>query len=567
VIEHIDIRDLGVIAHASLPFAPGFTVVTGETGAGKTMVVTALGLLLGQRADTARVRQGADVSWVEGRFQDPGIPDVSDRVAELGGVIDDGELVVSRQVAGEGKSRAVVGGRSAPVSVLSELAEHLVVVHGQSDQIRLKSESAQREALDRFAGSSVSKPLAQYQEVFSRHQKNVAILTEMDGNDAAKRAEAERLQLAVSAIEAVSPEPGEDEKLLAISQRLENVEDLRQAAGSARDALSNDTGADGTDARALIDHAIRSLERVEARDQALAPIISSLRDGLFQVDDSVQALSAYLSEMVEGEGMDLEAVMARRSEITGLMRSYGPTLEDVLNFVSTASDRLLELDVSGDAKAALSAQVAADQAVLDELAREITAARTSAGEELSRRVSAELAALAMADAHFVVDISAKELTQFGSDQVSFLLAPHRGAPPRPVAKGASGGELSRVMLALEVVIAEADPVPTFIFDEVDAGIGGSTALEIGNRLATLAKTSQVICVTHLAQVAAAANHHLLVTKDQSGEVTESSVTVLTGDARVSELARMLGGDEASESAKAHAQEMLDRHSVSRVSQR
>ncbi len=566
MIEHIDIRDLGVIAHASLPFAPGFTVVTGETGAGKTMVVTALGLLLGQRADTARVRQGAEASWVEGRFHDPGIKEVTDRVAELGGVIDDGELVVSRQVAGEGKSRAVVGGRSAPVSVLSELAEHLVVVHGQSDQIRLKSESAQRDALDRFAGASVSTPLAQYQDVFSRHQHNLAALREMDGNDAAKREEAERLQHAVAAIDAVSPEQGEDEALLAISQRLENVEDLRQAAGNAKAALSDDSGSDVADASALIDHAIKSLERVEARDQTLTPIVSSLRDGLFHVEESIQALSAYLSEMVEGEGMDLEAVMARRAEITGLMRSYGPTLDDVLNFVSTASDRLLELDVSGDAKARLSEKVEADQAVLDELAGKITAARTAAGQELSRRVSTELSALAMADAEFVVDVSPKEQTQFGADQVSFLLAPHRGAPPRPVAKGASGGELSRVMLALEVVIAEADPVPTFIFDEVDAGIGGSTALEIGKRLATLATTSQVICVTHLAQVAAAANHHLRVIKDQSGEVTESSVTVLTGDARVAELARMLGGDEDSESAKAHAQEMLDRYSVSRVNQ-
>ena len=566
MIEHIDIRDLGVIAHASLPFAPGFTVVTGETGAGKTMVVTALGLLLGQRADTARVRQGADASWVEGRFKDPNIDAVTDRVGELGGVIDEGELVVSRQVAGEGKSRAVVGGRSAPVSVLAELAEHLVVVHGQSDQIRLKSEAAQRDALDRFAGESVSRPLSQYQDVFARHQKNLATLRQLDGDQAAKREEAERLQLAVTAIEAVSPEAGEDEKLLAISQRLENVEDLRQAAGIARGALSDDSGSDTADARRLIDHAIKTLERVEARDQSLSPIISSLREALFQVDDSVQALSAYLSEMADGEGMDLEAIMSRRAEIIGLMRTYGPTLDDVLNYVATASDRLLELDVSGDTKAALLEQVEADQKILDALAGEITAARLAAAAELSTRVSAELTALAMADAEFIVDISAKEHTQFGADQVSFLLAPHRGAPPRAVAKGASGGELSRVMLALEVVIAEADPVPTFIFDEVDAGIGGSTALEIGKRLASLAKTSQVICVTHLAQVAAAANHHLRVTKDQSGEVTESSVTVLTGDERVGELARMLGGDEGSDSARMHAQEMLDRYSVSRVSQ-
>lgn len=565
MIDHLDIRDLGVIAHASLPFGRGFTVVTGETGAGKTMVVTALGLLLGQRADTARVRQGAEASWVEGRFVVSDSEPVASRVDELGGAIDDGELVLSRQVAGEGRSRAVVGGRSAPVSVLAELAEHLVVVHGQSDQIRLKSEAAQRDALDRFAGHSVASLLAHYQELYRSHQANRARFSELDRNDAASHEEAQRLSAAIAEIEKVSPEAGEDEKLLAISQRLENIEDLRVAADTAKHALSDDSLDDASDARGMLDQAIRALERVESRDGQIGPIIQSLRDGLFHIDEASQALSGYLSELLQGDSTDLESVMTRRAEITALMRAYGPTLDDVLTYVNTASNRLLELDVSGDEKAALALQIERDQEALNELADAITAARKSAAEELSSRVTRELQALAMADAEFMVDVSSKEQSVSGADQISFLLAPHRGAPPRPVSKGASGGELSRVMLALEVVIAEVDPVPTFIFDEVDAGVGGATALEIGSRLAELAKSSQVICVTHLPQVAAAADHHLQVTKDSAGEYTESSVQVLSGESRIAELARMLGGDGDSLSARAHAQEMLERYSVSRTS--
>ena len=563
MIDHLDIRDLGVIAHASLPFGRGFTALTGETGAGKTMVVTALGLLLGERAETARVRMGADASWVEGRFIAGGIAPVVERVAELGGAIDEGELVVSRQMSAEGRSRAVIGGRSAPIAVLSEIAEQLVVVHGQSDQIRLKSESAQREALDRYAGAQLHAVLSEYSSLFRAHQERVAQLRSLEENEAANAQEIERLTIALAEIEKVRPESGEDEHLRQVSERLEHVEDLRQAAALATAAISDDSGLDASDARALIDQAIRALERVVERDEQLRPILTGLRESLFQLDDQAAALSSYLSGLTEGDGFDLESIMQRRAAITSLMRNYGPTLADVLSFEKEASDRLLAIDVSGETREQLTQQIGADQAALDRLAATVTSLRREAAQELSTKVSAELHQLAMTDATFSVDISPREQTLSGSDQIAFLLTPHHGAPPRPLSKSASGGELSRVMLALEVVIAEADPVPTFIFDEVDSGVGGQTALEIGRRLAQLSRTSQVICVTHLAQVAAHADHHLQVVKDQSGEYTQSSVRLLEGEDRLAEIARMIGGDQDSQSAREHAKEMLERHSVSR----
>lgn len=566
MIEQIQINDLGVISHASLPLGPGFTVLTGETGAGKTMVVTALGLLLGERADTARVRQGREHSWVEGHFLAGSIAPITQRVDELGGVIEEGELVLSRQVSAEGRSKAVVGGRSAPVSVLQELAQHLVVVHGQSDQIRLKSETAQRGALDRFAGERLAAVLSEYRELFSAHQERLRELDHLDERLATQKAEQERLREALDRIEQVRPEPGEDTALKALSDKLESIEDLRQAAAGAKEALSSEAlGPEASDVRGLIDQAIRSLERVVERDGELSGPIQTLRDGLFHIDEASHALSSYLSAIVEGESLDLESVMVRRAELGGLIRDYGPTLDDVLAFEQTASDTLLEIDLSGDRRGELDAQVVVDQETLARLAAEITERRMVAAATLGERVSGELQELAMPDARLVIDVSPRQATVSGADQVSFLLAPHPGASPRPLAKSASGGELSRVMLSLEVVLAEADPVPTFIFDEVDAGVGGATALEIGKRLARLAQSAQVICVTHLAQVASYADTHLSVFKDRSGEVTESSVRVLEGEVRVAELARMLGGDQDSDSAKAHAREMLARQSVSRSS--
>jgi DNA repair protein RecN (Recombination protein N) len=565
VIDSIDIHDLGVISRAELPLGAGLTVLTGETGAGKTMVVTALGLLLGARADTTRVRRGAESAWVEGRFHVAKLEQVTDTVGEVGGFIDDGVVILSRHVPSQGSSKAVVGGRATPVAILQEIAQHLVVVHGQSDQVRLTSESAQRDGLDRFAGAELAEALGRFQDVYGRWRELSAKLAQFDQDADSARGEAERLRAALEKIDRVRPLEGEDDHLRALSERLQNTEELRAQVAAAHRALSDDGSAVGqSDVVGLVEEAIGALERISDTDPTLRSPLDALREVGFRVGDLVVELSGYLAGLDGDAEMDLESVMARRAEITALTREFGPAVSDVLAFEESAAAALLDLDRSDTARAELSDQVAALTTEVVLTGADVTRLRTAAAASISEQVTEELQALAMPDARFVVEVAAKpEPTQFGYDQVRFLLAPHAGSDPRPLGKGASGGELSRVMLALEVVIAGADAVPTYIFDEVDAGVGGASALEIGKRLQVLSRHAQVIVVTHLAQVACFADNHLTVEKDRTGEFTRSSVRVLESEARVRELARMLGGVPDSASALEHAREMLETASVSR----
>lgn len=566
MIADISISNLGVISEARLPLGPGLTVVTGETGAGKTMVVTALGLLLGARADSARVRAGSNATWVEGHFSIADNSEVATRVAEVGGSIDEGDLILAREVQSEGRSRAIIGGRTAPVSALAELAEHLVVIHGQSDQMRLKSESAQRDALDRFAGEALGKVLARYQEAFGRYREIEEKRSHFEQETQARAKEAEDLRQALADIEAVSPVVGEDLSLQETIARLTNTEDLRSHARAAKEALQSElVGGGDVDATTLLEQAAKALERVVAFDQALEPISVTLREAGYHLAEANTALAGYLAGLeLEGE-QSLEHCHERLASITALARRYGPTLDDVLELATTGAERLLELDQHTDTLETLTKDAATALAEARELATELSGMRTEAAGRLGASVTAELAALAMPTATLhVVVTSGEALAQHGVDTVSLQLSAHPGADPLPLGKGASGGELSRVMLALEVVIAGSDPVPTFVFDEVDAGVGGASALEIGRRLDALATTSQVIVVTHLAQVAAFANNHLRVVKDTDGLVTTSSVVVLEGEERVTELARMLGGMADSQTALSHARELLEKtHSVSR----
>lgn len=566
MIVDITISDLGVISQATLPLGPGLTVVTGETGAGKTMVVTALGLLLGARADAARVRSGSQSSWVEGRFSLHQSPGVKARALELGAALDDHELVLSREVQSEGRSRALVGGRSAPVSALSELAEELVVIHGQSDQIRLKSESAQREALDRFAGDDLRVVLAQYQQAFGRYQELSHRLSVLTTQAEERQREAEELRSALADIEAVSPEPGEDETLKESITKLSNTEELRAGIAQAKHALTSDDSAiDALDASTLLDSALRALDKVTGFDSSLEAIRSQLAEASYQVSEASHALAAYAASLELGTGLSLEDSHNRLAAVTALMRKFGPSLDDVLRFHETGSTRLLELDQDESTVDSLAGEVAHALQSAQDLSAQLSALRQSAAGQLAQQVTQELAALAMPTATFHVAVdTGGELTSHGADRVSLLLSAHPGSAPLPLGKGASGGELSRVMLALEVVIAGSDPVPTFVFDEVDAGVGGASALEIGRRLDRLAQSAQVIVVTHLAQVAAFANNHLSVVKGTDGQVTTSSVAVLEGEGRLRELARMLGGMEDSHTALSHAKELLEKtHSVSR----
>jgi DNA repair protein RecN (Recombination protein N) len=558
VIEEISIRDLGVIGEARLPLGPGFTALTGETGAGKTMVVTALGLLLGERADAGAVRSGSDHAVVEGHWQVPEAGAVVERVRDAGGDVDDAgpgraQLILGRSVSAEGRSRATVGGRAAPVGVLTEIGEDLVVVHGQSEQVRLRSAAAQREALDRFAGPALAATLAEYRDAFRVWQTVQADLDILVTDRDRRAREAADLRAALTEIEAAEPQPGEDDRLAETAERLTNLEQLRMAATEAREAVSRQLE-DAPDAVALVDAARRALDRVVAHDPALQAPLDALSSASFALAEISSDLSGYLGELDAEGTRELEAVQERRALLSGLVRRHGPTLDDVIEHLESGSARLLELDGDEDRISGLEDAVAAEGARVEELASRLTAARREAASRLETAVSAELGALAMPDARLEVDVSERDLGSAGRDQVAFLLRPHAGAEPRPVARGASGGELSRIMLAIEVVLAASDPVPTFVFDEVDAGVGGASAIEIGRRLARLAEVAQVVVVTHLAQVAAFAADHLVVVKDAGGAA--SRVDRVDGEDRVAELARMLSGLAESETGLAHARELL-----------
>ena len=561
MIEEISIRDLGVIGEARLPLGAGFTALTGETGAGKTMVVTALGLLLGERSDSGAVRSGSAQAVVEGHWEVPADGLVADRVRDAGGDVDatsDGRahLILGRSVGSDGRSRATVGGRAAPVGVLGELGEHLVVVHGQSEQIRLKSATAQREALDRFAGAPLARLLGDYQEVFQRWQTDRGELDLLIADRDRRQREADELRLAMAEIEAAAPQRGEDVALAEHAERLTNLEDLRLAATEAREAVSAQLG-DGDAATTLVDAARRALDRVAAHDPALAPITEQLAAASFALAEISSALSSYLGALDADGARELEVIQERRSTLGSLIRRYGPTLDDVVDYLESGSTRLLELDSDADRITQLGAEVEAGLARVQQLGAELTQLRRDAATRLEAAVSEELRALAMPDARLSIEITEREAGVTGRDQVGILLQPHPGTEPRPIAKGASGGELSRVMLALEVVLAGSDPVPTFVFDEVDAGVGGASATEIGRRLARLAESAQVIVVTHLAQVAAFSTNHLVVEKGTDGSVTSSNVRLVHGDERAAEMARLLSGSPDSELALGHARELLE----------
>ncbi|BDZ37829.1 DNA repair protein RecN [Microbacterium suwonense] len=444
-----------------------------------------------------------------------------------------------------------MGGRAAPASVLSALADELVVVHGQSDQLRLRSASAQREALDRFGGERVAGALVTYTECFRRWRELDAEIAELTENRDRRMAEAAALREQLAEIEAIEPEAGEDVSLNERAERLANSEELRQSAALARTALSAED--DTPDVAVLLAEARRSLER--AADPTLAEISEALADLGYRAADLAGQLSSYLADLDESGPHELAAVEERRAAIGGLIRQHG-SLDDALELWRTGSLRLAELDDDGDRIERLTTEAAQARAALDKAAAALTAARTEAAVRLSEKVTEELHALAMPDARLEVRVSPGPESTHGRDEVAILLAPHPGAEPRSVSRSASGGELSRVMLAIEVVIAGTDPVPTFVFDEVDAGIGGAAAIEVGRRLATLARTAQVIAVTHLAQVAAFATNHLSVVKSNDGSVTASSVTRLAGEQREAEMARLLSGLADSDAALSHARELL-----------
>jgi len=569
MIEEIRIENLGVIASARVELGPGLTAITGETGAGKTMLLTGLGLLLGGRADAARVRAGAEQASAEGTFVLPPGSPAADRAVEAGAQLDDdGALVVLRTVAAAGRSRAYLGGRTVPQGVLAELAEHLVTVHGQADQTRLRSPARQRAALDTFAGPEHARLLEDYRAAWAERQRLTAELTDLVEHAAERAREAELLRLGLAEVERLDPQPGEDLELAAEAERLGHAEDLRAAAQAAHDALmGTDDAAAPPAAVAHVDLARRGVDAVAGHDEALAALAARLADAGYALADIGADLARY-ADGIQADPGRLAAVQERRAALASLTRAHGGTVDDVLAWASDAGLRLLELDQGEDRTVALRERIDALSGELASLAGRIGAGRAAAAERLAEAVTAELAGLAMPKATFRVELTpTDELGPWGGEDVEMLLSAHAGAPLVPLGQGASGGELSRVMLAIEVALATSPTVsrpPTFVFDEVDAGVGGKAAVEVGRRLAELARSAQVLVVTHLAQVAAFADRHVVVAKsDGDGPVTAADVRQVTGQERVAELARMLSGQEDSALALEHAAELLERSAVGR----
>ena len=468
------------------------------------------------------------------------------------------ELLLARTVNASGRSRAHVGGCSAPIGTLAQIGQSLVAVHGQSDQLRLKSPAEQRQSLDLYAGEELASLLEKYRENYERYRAAAAELKEVRENSRARALEAQSLQGALEEIAAVNPRAGEEDELKAEMVKLMNVEALRIASATALTALSGSEYSSGEEANVmgLLDAARSALQGQASADEELAALEARVNELMILTTDIASDLSSYAASLdVEGPER-LAQVQTRCAQLATLMRKYGADIAEVLEWAEESRARLDTLVDDPQRQETLETELVQLRKVLGEQAEELTNLRRAAAQKLADAVSEELTALAMPNASLVVEVAeAEKFSVHGRDTVTFMLAPHRTAVPRPLGKGASGGELSRVMLALEVVLAEVDPVPTFIFDEVDSGVGGKAAIEIGRRLAMLARHVQVLVVTHLPQVAAFADQHILVLKNDDASL--SKVQVLTEEERVVELARMLSGHDQSESAREHARELLE----------
>ena len=583
MLQELRIVDLGVIDEAVIEPHPGLTVVTGETGAGKTMVVTALGLICGGRGQTGKVRAGCQRAEVEIRC-DPAAARATGRenetatataalveavVGSAGGRFDDdGTLIAARTLGADGRSRAHVGGRSVPLGVLTELAEPLIAVHGQSEAISLLRPGPQRAVLDRFA--RLTADVGAYRDLRSRWMRLAADLADARLR-ARERAQREQLlRLGLAEIEAVDPQPGEDRELVAEVRRLQNLDGLRAAAAGAQEALNGvDEAVSASGATALVHGAQQLLDSSD--DPRLGELAGQLRQSAVVMADVASELSGYLAILDVDPGR-LTHLLERQAALRTLTRRYGEDLDAVRDWARAAAQETTDLDCSEDRLAQRQRELDELRGQVGRLAARLSRERTAAADRLGRLVTAELGSLAMARATVRVRVTQRASDRDdpqavpvdlgwhvagpdGVDQVEIVMVAHPGAPELPIAKGASGGELSRVMLALEVVLADADPVSTMVFDEVDAGVGGRAATEIGARLATLSRTHQVIVVTHLAQVAAHADRHYVVDADSSGRIGTSNVRPVTGRERERELARMLGGTNGT-TARAHARELL-----------
>jgi DNA repair protein RecN (Recombination protein N) len=574
-LEEISIRNLGIIDQSTLELGSGLNVLTGETGAGKTMILTALALVLGGKSDSALVRTGSERLIASAQFNLPTITaDLREIAENSGSDISEGSLILTRTVNSDGKSKAVAGGTTVPAATLANFADQLVEIHGQAANHQIVKPARQRELLDRYAGAKLSAALATYQGEFASYNDLKArIKAALDSASKRDReiGDLEEFLQGWQKLKAVRGEYSETTNQIA---RLSSVEDLRAASAGATEALTDETSG----ALTVLGAARRFLDLAKGKDSKLDEIATSIAEGFFLIDDAAREIASYLTAL-EADPGKLDSLQSRKAEINSFLKKYGSTGsadEDLVLLAARAKgakEAIADLNGGDDRIRELQAELSAIKNNLVVSAKNLTEIRTSASLSLSKAVTSEITALAMPHTVFSIAITSadyngslkeSDFTNLGCDEVAMQIQGHIGAPLIAIGKGASGGEMSRIMLALEVVLAQTHPVGTYIFDEVDAGVGGKAAIEVGRRLAALAKHTQVIVVTHLPQVAAWADTHFVVKKSSDGSISQSDVTKLEDRARVEEIARMLAGLEDSASAQEHAAELLAlRESISK----
>jgi DNA repair protein RecN (Recombination protein N) len=550
MLAELRIRDFALIEQVTVRLAPGFNVLTGETGAGKSIIVGALGLLLGERASADVVRVGRDKAIVEGTFEIDRRPELRALLDELGLDADEGPVVLRREVAANGRARAWVNGTSVTAAVLAQVGRRLVDLHGQHEAQTLLDEASQRAILDAFAGA-----VADAEAMRTAHAALAAVRRERETLEQ-RRAEATKradwLRHVVHEIDAARLDPGEDERLEDEARRLEHADELRALAAQAVATLE-------AEAEGVLDR-LGSVRKAVAHLERLDPTQAELHQQLLAAEETLQSaareLSAY-AEAVEPDPERLATVQQRRELLYKLQKKHGPTLADVLRVGAEARAELDLVEAGGlDVQTLAAREREAEQGVAA-AAERLSAKRRAAASRLSTAVSSVLPSLGMSDGAFAVSLTPRvAVTAEGAEEIAYRVRLNAGHDERPLARVASGGELARVMLALKTVLAQVDRVPTLIFDEVDAGIGGAVGLQVGDAMRGLAGTHQVFAITHLPQIAARAHHHVLVAKAAKGGITTTDVAVLEGDTRVREISRMLGGDAESDVGRAHARELL-----------
>ena len=566
-LEEISIRNLGIIDQSTLELGSGLNVLTGETGAGKTMILTALALVLGGKSDSALVRTGSERLIASAQFNIPTITaDLREIAENSGSDISDGSLILTRTVNSDGKSKAVAGGTTVPAATLANFADQLVEIHGQAANHQIVKPARQRDLLDRYAGTALLEALTNYQGVFASYNDlKVRIKSALDSASRRDReiGDLEEFLQGWQKLKAVRGEYSETTNQIA---RLSSVEDLRAASAGATEALTDEASG----ALTVLGAARRFLDLAKGKDSKLDEIATSIAEGFYLIDDAAREIASYLTAL-EADPGKLDSLQSRKAEINSFLKKYGSAAaadEDLVALAARAKgarEAIADLNGGEDRIRELQAELSAIKKNLVASAKNLTEIRTAASISLSKAVSSEIAALAMPHTVFSIAITSadyngslkeSDFTNLGCDEITMQIQGHAGAPLIALGKGASGGEMSRIMLALEVVLAQTHPVGTYIFDEVDAGVGGKAAIEVGRRLAALAKHTQVIVVTHLPQVAAWADTHFVVKKSSNGSISQSDVTKLEDKARVEEIARMLAGLEGSASAQEHAAELL-----------